>query len=497
MLKKIICDIEPKTCNDEKYYKNLKLLHKLWNVCSNYKKPFEERMGIAMKVFRLLFGLEAVSISHIVTYTPFNFREVRNAVSGQIKGMDPNEEVPGIDTHKEIEVRRFYPYIDNKNGQVIFYCALEKSLQNKITSELVFKMKSKSDLALLSAVDGEVVSTAISIINSLEQGFALEKIGEEKDKLRANIDNSPNGIILLNRNMSIENWNEAMVRITGLSWDDVLSEARSEYEKKTGIVLKKECEIFPEFSGKIQKALKGLINLEEIIASAYRGNEEKLEVHGVRFKDRVYQVNYEPRKRHNKITGLDITIVDETKNYVELNRSKLFNYDYYVLFNGQLAQRLKLNQKNVHQEMTETLKYYGMMLDIDNFKTINTDYGHECGDYVICEIGKIIKEIVGQEGVPIRIGGDEFYIIFENTEYAEVLKIAEQIKQKIATYPINYYDKEKNKYYNFTRTTSIGIGLGHETDPEKTKIRADNALYAAKDAGRDCIRFVINSTKEI
>ena len=121
------------------------------------------------------------------------------------------------------------------------------------------------------------------------------------------------------------------------------------------------------------------------------------------------------------------------------------------------------------------------ILDIDYFKQVNDRYGHLYGDKVLTRVAKKLKEVVGEDGVVGRIGGDEFMIVLKgiNDDYAlrGILRaIRTQVKWEF-----------KNDYENFQVTTSIGVAFspnnGH--DSEELFKKADFCLYVAKEKGRD------------
>ena len=121
------------------------------------------------------------------------------------------------------------------------------------------------------------------------------------------------------------------------------------------------------------------------------------------------------------------------------------------------------------------------ILDIDYFKQVNDRYGHLYGDKVLTGVAKKLKEVVGEDGVVGRIGGDEFMIVLKgiNDDYAlrGILRaIRTQVKWEF-----------KNDYENFQVTTSIGVAFspnnGH--DYEELFKKADFCLYVAKEKGRD------------
>ena len=122
-----------------------------------------------------------------------------------------------------------------------------------------------------------------------------------------------------------------------------------------------------------------------------------------------------------------------------------------------------------------------MFLDIDHFKSINDSLGHAVGDDVLKEFAQRIKASVRVTDAVSRLGGDEFTIILEGIPNAEEAafvggKILEAIRKPFLVHG-----------HKLSVTTSIGIALLNlgEDDLYRFTIKADDALYAAKGAGRN------------
>ncbi len=130
------------------------------------------------------------------------------------------------------------------------------------------------------------------------------------------------------------------------------------------------------------------------------------------------------------------------------------------------------------------------MVDIDNFKGINDNYGHIFGDDILIKISKVISEIVRQNDIACRIGGDEFFLYFNNVDSPETIQI-------LATRLINALN-EKVKYPDKTRgaAASIGIAVAPKdgNDFEVLYAKADKALYHAKNNGKNIYHFFSNET---
>lgn len=121
------------------------------------------------------------------------------------------------------------------------------------------------------------------------------------------------------------------------------------------------------------------------------------------------------------------------------------------------------------------------ILDVDHFKSVNDTFGHLYGDKVLARVGSRLKEIVGEDGVIGRIGGDEFMIVFNGLDDDQVLRgmlraIRTQIKWEFA-----------EDFENLSITCSIGASIFpvNGRDYEDLFKKADCCLYIAKEKGRD------------
>ena len=132
-----------------------------------------------------------------------------------------------------------------------------------------------------------------------------------------------------------------------------------------------------------------------------------------------------------------------------------------------------------------------MMLDIDNFKKVNDSYGHLFGDKVIKTVAKVLKNNTKGKDIPARYGGEEFIAFLPDTNRAGALVVAEMIRKTIAGARII---NPRNNQVISTVTVSIGITEFTPGDNIEAVIaRADDALYCAKNAGRNQTSFADNS----
>ncbi|MCR5216189.1 MAG: GGDEF domain-containing protein [Lachnospiraceae bacterium] len=152
---------------------------------------------------------------------------------------------------------------------------------------------------------------------------------------------------------------------------------------------------------------------------------------------------------------------------------------------GLLNKRASQEYSNALIEMNPNAMHYCIVMDIDNFKNVNDNYGHMFGDEVICKVGETMNTVLNSRGFVGRFGGDEFYMFTDHVDSEEKLRtILTAIRKEI------YYAYE-DRFPDFHPTLSFGISL-YPTDgkryDELFKI-ADKCLYIAKEKGRN--RFII------
>jgi len=148
----------------------------------------------------------------------------------------------------------------------------------------------------------------------------------------------------------------------------------------------------------------------------------------------------------------------------------------------------------LEKELWRSQRYGGqislVMIDVDNLKKINDVYGHRAGDKAIKQVSRKIKECVRQVDTAARYGGDEFAVILPNTSLPEATVVAERMVEAVATSPVRWEGQEI--------PLSVSIGLGQydaDTKPEDITSHSDDALYAAKQAGKNTVRIFEHSKK--
>lgn len=159
--------------------------------------------------------------------------------------------------------------------------------------------------------------------------------------------------------------------------------------------------------------------------------------------------------------------------------TKLHNRNYFYT----TIKLFQAQAKRHHQS------YGVVMIDIDFFKKVNDNYGHDVGDIALKHIASIIKGSVRESEMACRWGGEEFLVLVPNTNIEELVNFAHRMRQVIEESPIVIRDSG----LLFHLTASFGVALSDETNCENVEeiiSEADQRLYKAKESGRNCVVFI-------
>ena len=141
---------------------------------------------------------------------------------------------------------------------------------------------------------------------------------------------------------------------------------------------------------------------------------------------------------------------------------------------------LEMADKYLHQSHRQEEKFYFLMLDIDHFKNINDTYGHKEGDNVLISYAKVIDDMLRENDLFGRLGGEEFGVVILEKNEENALHVAEKIRLAIESQVHKVDDKV------LPITMSIGVAFGDESATlEEVMHASDVAMYRAKTSGRN------------
>lgn len=200
------------------------------------------------------------------------------------------------------------------------------------------------------------------------------------------------------------------------------------------------------------------------------------------FNDREYDIN-----NRNTLTliGNDLAVVVKLMLLYEENErlsitdglTKVYNRRY---FNTQI-------EKEFEKAKRYNSKLALIMLDIDHFKLLNDNYGHQQGDMILIHLGRILKDNVRNIDLIVRYGGEEFAILMSGANKKEGAIVAEKLRKKIEAYPFPALQKGAEP---LKVTISLGVAeYSAEMNSTDDLIKsADSVLYKAKEDGRNRVK---------
>jgi diguanylate cyclase (GGDEF)-like protein len=154
------------------------------------------------------------------------------------------------------------------------------------------------------------------------------------------------------------------------------------------------------------------------------------------------------------------------------------------------------NARYLRQFLTSELKrarrysstVTAMFLDLDDFKQINDRHGHLVGSHVLMEMAGVILGSVRDTDVVARYGGDEFVVILPETPFDQGLHVAERVRQHISRHSFT-----GGRGLRLRLTASFGVASfpQHSQSPQQLVACADAAMYEAKAARKNCVRFAV------
>lgn len=181
-------------------------------------------------------------------------------------------------------------------------------------------------------------------------------------------------------------------------------------------------------------------------------------------------------KSFNNMAENIVTIQDKLKY--------LSNHDYLTGLYNRLEFYKRLDEE-MEQSKHNNNSFSLLLIDIDYFKNVNDIYGHTAGDEALCSISKTLTEEIRNRDFVARYGGEEFVVILSGISNSDAIEAAERIREKIASNKIDIVNGQRIQL-----TISIGMAF-YSADGNSAReliAAADDALYAAKNTGRNTIK---------
>ncbi len=210
-------------------------------------------------------------------------------------------------------------------------------------------------------------------------------------------------------------------------------------------------------------------------------------------QSRTVEVHSSPMQVDGRTLLFSIVHDITERKYLEGLMQELAFYDQLTTLPNR---RLLLDRLRMALATCARTRRYGalMFLDLDNFKSLNDLHGHEVGDQMLIEVAHRIVDCIREQDSAARFGGDEFVVMIEDLsdELSEAVTQAEIVAEKIrANLALPYVLLREGEPVTHRCSSSIGVTVfrDHDETVEQLLKWTDMAMYKAKDAGRNVIRF--------
>jgi diguanylate cyclase (GGDEF)-like protein len=186
------------------------------------------------------------------------------------------------------------------------------------------------------------------------------------------------------------------------------------------------------------------------------------------------------------IDKLSLPIASALANSVRIAEAERLSQtdDLTKLHNARYLRQFLLNE--IRRARRYGSSVAALFLDLDDFKQINDEHGHLVGSHVLMEMAAVILSSVRDTDAVARYGGDEFVIVLPDTGIELASAVAERIRHKISRYRFT-----GGRRLELTLTASFGVAAfpKHASSPQQLISCADTAMYEAKAAHKNCVRF--------
>ena len=313
------------------------------------------------------------------------------------------------------------------------------------------------------------VKELIKTIQDIKDNIIINKKIQLQHQIIENILNSLNLIVVITDGQELYALNQFGLKMVG--YNSIL-----EFKKEHQCI----CEFFVNEPGFIQNSEKWLTQLDEL-----EEDKRKVMIYDINLKqNRIFYVRSKPflmDSRKKIVSFYDITLEEHQKEELK----KLATIDFLTgIYNRHHFHTILEFQLEKQIRYPESKPFAIMILDLDHFKKINDKHGHLVGDEVLKEFATTIKNNIRKSDFFARWGGEEFIILVPETTKEQILIFAEKIRLLIENHFKNHPNLPK-------LTVSIGISLYTEGDNITTLLeRADQALYNAKNHGRNRVEFL-------
>jgi diguanylate cyclase (GGDEF)-like protein len=186
------------------------------------------------------------------------------------------------------------------------------------------------------------------------------------------------------------------------------------------------------------------------------------------------------------LDALSLPIASALANAVRISEAERLSQtdDLTKLHNARYLRQFLLNEIRRARRYGSSVS--ALFLDLDDFKRVNDAHGHLAGSHVLMEMAAVILSSIRDTDAVARYGGDEFVIVLPDTAVELACTVAERIRDKIGRH---HFSGGRNLKLSLTASFGVAAFPAHASSPQQLIACADTAMYEAKAANKNCIRF--------
>ncbi len=186
------------------------------------------------------------------------------------------------------------------------------------------------------------------------------------------------------------------------------------------------------------------------------------------------------------LDALSLPVASALANAVRIGEAERLSQtdDLTKLHNARYLRQFLLNE--IRRARRYGSSVAALFLDLDDFKRVNDAHGHLAGSHVLMEMAAVILSSIRDTDAVARYGGDEFVIVLPDTQIELAGTVAERIREKIAQH---FFSGGRNLKLSLTASFGVAAFPEHASSPQQLIACADTAMYEAKAANKNCIRF--------
>jgi diguanylate cyclase (GGDEF)-like protein/PAS domain S-box-containing protein len=358
------------------------------------------------------------------------------------------------------------------SAALLILAGLLPVVHTKVSKGLTEALSTEFDKALISERLKEEKSRVLEMNSALAEEVMSRLKAEQRQliaaqKLRMHVERTPLGVIELDRSLTIVDWNPAAEGIFGIAADEAIGRSLADL-----VIPESSREAYQNAWAEVETSGEGA---QVTLSCTTRvGRNIHAEFHLAPLTD-----------SEGRVLAFGCLVQDVTER---LNTERTIHFmAHHDALTGLPNRRLlqdRLNQAIMQARRTR--RYVAVLfLDLDRFKFVNDTLGHDTGDYILKDVARRLQGAIRAGDTVAREGGDEFIVLLPDLDKPESAKlVADKIVQTLAA-PFDSGGQELHV------TTSIGISYfpNDATDVQQLLKHADSAMYQAKEAGRNTVRF--------